>query len=192
MSLATAYPRTLGDVVPGGLVRNIALVVGGTLFVALSALVIVPLPFTPIPLSLQTFSVLLVGAALGSRRGALSMALYLLAGVAGVPWFSAHQSGWSFPSFGYVVGFVAAAWLAGLLAERGADRHVARTVGLMVAGNVVIYAFGVAGLMLVTGMDLPVALAKGVLPFLIGDLIKVVVAAALLPAAWKLVGTRRG
>jgi biotin transport system substrate-specific component len=192
MSLATAYPRTLGDVVPGGLVRNIALVVGGTLFVALSALVIVPLPFTPIPLSLQTFSVLLVGAALGSRRGALSMALYLLAGVAGVPWFSAHQSGWTFPSFGYVVGFVAAAWLAGLLAERGADRHVAKTVGLMVAGNVVIYVFGVAGLMLATGMDLPVALAKGVLPFLVGDLIKVVVAAALLPAAWKLVGTRRG
>jgi biotin transport system substrate-specific component len=192
MSLATAYPRTLGDVVPGGLVRNLALVVGGTLFVALSALVVVPLPFTPIPLSLQTFSVLLVGAALGSRRGALSMVLYLLAGVAGVPWFSAHQSGWSFPSFGYVVGFVAAAWLAGLLAERGADRHVAKTVGLMVAGNVVIYAFGVAGLMLATGMDLPVALAKGVLPFLIGDLIKVVVAAALLPAAWKLVGTRRG
>jgi biotin transport system substrate-specific component len=192
MSLATAYPRTLGDVVPGGLVRNLALVVGGTLFVALSALVIVPLPFTPIPLSLQTFSVLLVGAALGSRRGALSMGLYLLAGVAGVPWFSAHQSGWTFPSFGYVVGFVAAAWLAGLLAERGADRHVAKTVGLMVAGNVVIYAFGVAGLMLATGMDLPVALAKGVLPFLVGDLIKVVVAAALLPAAWKLVGTRRG
>jgi biotin transport system substrate-specific component len=192
MSLATAYPRTLGDVVPGGLVRNLALVVGGTLFVALSALVIVPLPFTPVPLSLQTFSVLLVGAALGSRRGALSMALYLLAGVAGVPWFSAHQSGWTFPSFGYVVGFVAAAWLAGLLAERGADRHVAKTVGLMVAGNVVIYAFGVAGLMLATGMDLPVALAKGVLPFLVGDLIKVVVAAALLPAAWKLVGTRRG
>ena len=192
MSLATAHPRTLGDVVPGGLVRNLALVVGGTLFVALSALVIVPLPFTPVPLSLQTFSVLLVGAALGSRRGALSLALYLLAGMAGVPWFSAHHSGWTFPSFGYVVGFVAAAWLVGLLAERGADRHVAKTVGLMVAGNVVIYAFGVAGLMLATGMTLPVALAKGVLPFLIGDLIKVVAAAALLPAGWKLVGTRRG
>ena len=192
MSLATAYPRTLGDVVPGGLVRNLALVVGGTLFVALSTLVIVPLPFTPVPLSLQTFSVLLVGAALGSRRGAAAMALYLLAGVAGVPWFSAHQSGWAFASFGYVVGFVAAAWLAGRLAERGADRHVGQTVGLMVAGNVVIYVFGVAGLMAVTGMGLPVALAKGVLPFLVGDLIKVAVAAALLPAAWKVVGARRG
>src|SRR3954468_10223964 len=142
MSLASASPRTLGDVVPGGLVRNIALVVGGTLFVALSALVVVPLPFTPVPLSLQTFSVLLVGAALGSRRGAASMALYLLAGMVGVPWFAAHQSGWSFPTFGYVVGFVAAAWLVGLLAERGADRHVVKTAGLMILGNVVIYAFG--------------------------------------------------
>ena len=192
MSLATAYPRTLGDVVPGGLVRNIALVVGGTLFVALSALVVIPLPFTPVPLSLQTFAVLLTGAALGSRRGALSMALYLLAGVAGVPWFSAHQSGWAFATFGYVVGFVAAAWLVGRLAEAGADRQVLKTAGMMVLGNVVIYAFGVAGLMAYTGMDLATALAKGVAPFLVGDLIKIAVAAALLPAAWKLVDARRG
>jgi biotin transport system substrate-specific component len=192
MSLVSASPRTLGDVVPGGLVRNIALVVGGTLFVALSALVVIPLPFTPVPLSLQTFAVLLTGAALGSRRGALSMALYLLAGVAGVPWFSAHQSGWAFASFGYVVGFVAAAWLVGRLAEAGADRKALKTAGMMVLGNVVIYAFGVAGLMAYTGMDLGTALAKGVAPFLVGDLIKIAVAAALLPAAWKLVDARRG
>jgi biotin transport system substrate-specific component len=192
MSLVSASPRTLGDVVPGGLVRNIALVVGGTLFVALSALVVIPLPFTPVPLSLQTFAVLLTGAALGSRRGALSMALYLLAGVAGVPWFSAHQSGWAFASFGYVVGFVAAAWLVGRLAEAGADRKALKTAGMMVLGNVVIYAFGVAGLMAYTGMDLGTALAKGVAPFLVGDLIKIAVAAALLPAAWKFVDARRG
>ena len=192
MSLVSASPRTLGDVVPGGLVRNVALVVGGTLFVALSALVQIPLPFTPIPLSLQTFAVLLTGAALGSRRGAASMALYLLAGLAGVPWFAQHHSGWAFASFGYVVGFVAAGWLAGRLAEAGADRQVLKTVGLMVLGNVVIYAFGVAGLMAYTGMGVGTALAKGVAPFLVGDLIKIVVAAALLPAAWKLVGARRG
>lgn len=192
MSLVSASPRTLGDVVPGGLVRNVVLVVGGTLFVALSALVQIPLPFTPVPLSLQTFAVLLTGAALGSRRGALSMALYLLAGVAGVPWFAAHQSGWAFASFGYVVGFVAAAWLVGRFAEAGADRQVLKTAGMMVLGNVVIYAFGVAGLMAYTGMDLGTALAKGVAPFLVGDLIKIAVAAALLPAAWKLVGARRG
>lgn len=192
MSLVSASPRTLGDVVPGGLVRNVALVVGGTLFVALSALVQIPLPFTPIPLSLQTFAVLLTGAALGSRRGALAMALYLVAGLAGVPWFAAHHHGWAFASFGYVVGFVAAGWLAGRLAEAGADRSVLKSAGLMVVGNVVIYAFGVAGLMAYAGMGLGTALADGVAPFLIGDLIKIVVAAALLPAAWKLVGTRRG
>jgi biotin transport system substrate-specific component len=192
MSLVSASPRTLGDVIPGGLVRNVALVVGGTLFVALSALVQIPLPFTPVPLSLQTFAVLLVGAALGSRRGAASTALYLLAGVAGVPWFSGHQSGWAFASFGYVVGFVAAAWLAGRLAEAGADRKVLQNTGLLVVGNVVVYAFGVTGLMASTGMSLGTGLAKGVAPFLVGDLIKIAVAAALLPAAWKLVGARRG
>lgn len=192
MSLVSASPRTLADVVPGGLVRNVALVVGGTLFVALSALVQIPLPFTPVPLSLQTFAVLLAGAALGSRRGAASMALYLLAGAAGVPWFAAHQSGWAFPSFGYVVGFVAAAWLAGRLAEAGADRQVLKSTGLLVLGNVVIYAFGVTGLAASTGMGLGTAVAKGVAPFLVGDVIKIVVAAALLPAAWKLVGARRG
>ena len=191
MSLVSASPRTLGDVVPGGLVRNVALVIGGTLFVALSALVQIPLPFTPVPLSLQTFAVLLVGAALGSRRGVVSMALYLLAGVAGVPWFAAHHSGWAFASFGYVVGFVAAAWLAGRLAEAGADRQVLKTAGLLVLGNVVIYAFGVAGLVASTGMDLGTGIAKGVAPFLVGDLIKVAVASALLPATWKLVGSRR-
>lgn len=192
MSLVSASPRTLADVVPGGLVRNLTLVVGGTLFVALSALVQIPLPFTPVPLSLQTFAVLLTGAALGSRRGVASMALYLLAGVAGVPWFSAHQSGWAFASFGYVVGFVAAAYLAGRLAEAGADRQVLKSTGLLVVGNVVIYAFGVAGLAASTGMGLGTAVAKGVVPFLIGDVIKIAVAAALLPAAWKLVGARRG
>ena len=190
MSLVSASPRTLGDVVPGGLVRNVALVVGGTLFVALSALVQIPLPFTPVPLSLQTFAVLLVGAGLGSRRGAAAMALYLVAGMAGVPWFAAHQSGWAFASFGYVVGFVAAGWLAGRLAEAGADRTVVKNTGLLVLGNVVIYAFGVTGLIAATGMDLGVALAKGVVPFLIGDVVKIAVAAALLPAAWKLVGRR--
>ena len=191
MSLVSASPRTLADVVPGGLLRNVALVVGGTLFVALSALVQIPLPFTPVPLSLQTFAVLLTGAALGSRRGVLSMGLYLLAGVAGVPWFAQHHSGWTFASFGYVVGFVAAAWLAGRLAEAGADRQVLKNTGLLVVGNVVIYAFGVTGLIASTGMGLTTALTKGVAPFLIGDLIKIAVAAALLPAAWKLVGSRR-
>ena len=190
-SITSLSPRTLGDVIPGGLARSVALVVGGAAFVGLTAQVAIPLPFTPVPLSLQTFSVLLVGAVLGSRRGVASMALYLLAGVAGVPWFSQHQSGWAFASFGYVVGFVLAAWLVGRLAERGADRTVASTAGLMVLGNLAIYACGVSGLMVVTGMGLERALLAGVVPFLIGDAIKVALAAGLLPATWKLVGSRR-
>src|SRR4029434_4498974 len=110
---------------------------GGSIFVGLTAQVSIPLPFTPVPLTLQTFSVLLVGAALGSVRGASSMALYLLAGMAGVPWFAGQQSGWAFASFGYIVGFVAAAWLVGLLAERGADRRVVPTLRIIALGELV-------------------------------------------------------
>jgi biotin transport system substrate-specific component len=190
-SISSVSPRTLADVIPGGLVRNVALVVGGAGFVGLSAQLAIPLPFTPVPLSLQTFSVLLTVAVLGSTRGLASMALYVVAGMAGLPWFTQHQSGWSFASFGYVVGFVVAALVVGKLAERGADRTPLRAVGLLVLGNLAIYAVGVPGLMIFTGFSLPQALALGVVPFLIGDAIKVAVAAALLPATWKLVNARQ-
>ena len=190
-SITSVSPRTLADVIPGGLARSIALVVGGAVFVGLTAQVSIPLWFTPVPLSLQTFSVLLVGAALGSRRGLASMALYLLVGMAGVPWFAEGKSGWQLATIGYVVGFVAAAWLVGLLAERGADRKPLRAAGLMVVGNLVIYVFGVAGLVMMTSMTPAVAVAKGVVPFLLGDAIKIIFAAALLPATWKLVGSRK-
>ena len=190
-SITSVSPRTLADVIPGGLARSIALVVGGAVFVGLTAQVSIPLWFTPVPLSLQTFSVLLVGAALGSRRGLASMALYLLVGMAGVPWFAEGKSGWQLATIGYVVGFVAAAWLVGLLAERGAARKPLRAAGLMVIGNLVIYIFGVSGLVLMTSMTPAVAVAKGVLPFLLGDAIKIIFAAALLPATWKLVGSRK-
>ena len=140
-SITSVSPRTLADVIPGGVARSVALVVGGAAFVGLTAQVFVPLPFSPVPLSLQTFSVLLVGAVLGSRRGAASMGLYLVAGVAGVPWFTQQQSGWAFASFGYVVGFVLAAYLVGRLAEQGADRTVLRSVGLMVCDTPEHYEF---------------------------------------------------
>ena len=120
------------------------------------------------------------------------MVLYLLAGVAGVPWFANHQSGWALVSFGYIVGFVAAAWLVGRLAERGADRRVLPTIGMMALGNLVIYVFGVAGLMLIAHMSLGKALTLGVLPFLIGDAIKILLAAVLLPGTWKLINSRKG
>lgn len=187
-SIATTAPRTLADVVPGGLVRSIVLVLAGAGFVGLAAQVAIPLPFTPVPLTLQTGAVLLTVAALGSTRGLASMGLYLVAGMAGAPWFSDGAAGWHFASFGYIVGFVLAAVVVGKLAERGADRHVLKAAGLMVLGNLCIYAVGVPFLMAFAGMGLATALALGVLPFLIGDAIKIAVAAAALPAAWKLVG----
>ena len=188
MSMSLPAPRVLGDVIPGGIVRDALLVVGGAAFTALSAQVSIPLPFTPVPLTLQTFAVLLTGAALGTVRGVLSMSLYLVAGVLGAPVFSNHTSGWG--GFGYVIGFVVAAAVVGRLAEGGATRGVARTAGVMVIGNLVIYAVGVPWLMAVANLSLPRALALGVVPFLIGDAIKVAAAAGLFPATWRLTGHR--
>ena len=190
MSMSLPAPRVLGDVIPGGIVRDALLVVGGAAFTALSAQVSIPLPFTPVPLTLQTFAVLLAGAALGTVRGVLSMSLYLVAGVLGAPVFSNHTSGWGGASFGYVIGFVVAAAVVGRLAEGGATRGVARTAGVMVIGNLVIYAVGVPWLMAVANVSLPRALALGVVPFLIGDAIKVAAAAGLFPATWRLTGHR--
>lgn len=189
-TLASPAPRTLADVVPGGIVRNIALVLGGSVFVGITAQLAIPLPFTPVPLTLQTFAVLLTVAALGSIRGLVSMALYVVAGVAGVPWFSDHSHGFAFASFGYVVGFLLAAVVVGKLSEGGADRKPLTTAGQMVLGNLAIYAVGVPGLMLFTGMGLGSALLAGVVPFLIGDAIKIAVAAGLLPLTWKVIGRK--
>jgi biotin transport system substrate-specific component len=183
-------PRVLADLVPGALVRDIALVVGAAALTGLAAQVLIVLPFTPIPISLQTFTVLLAGAALGPIRGGLSMGLYLVAGVVGVPWFSEQRSGFDFPSFGYIVGFVLAGVLVGWLARRGMDRSVPGTIAIMAAGNLVIYALGVSWLAASLGVDLPKALELGLWPFLIGDALKIALAAGLLPAAWWLARSR--
>ena len=171
-------------------VRAAALVVGGAALVGVAAQVSVPVPGTPVPFTGQTFAVLLVGASLGTARGLLSMALYLLVGVAGAPVFSHGTSGWGGASFGYVLGFVLAAALVGRLAERGLTRTPVRTAAVMVLGNLAIYAVGVPWLMAVAHVDLPKALALGVVPFLLGDAVKVAVAAGLFPATWRLAGRR--
>ena len=184
-----SLPRpVLAEAIPGGRVRDVTLVVGSAAFVGLVGNVAVPLPFTPVPLSLATFAVLLAGAALGPLRAGLGMGLYLLAGMAGMPWFAEQNSGWAFSSFGYIVGYVLAAVLVGMFARRGADRSVARTAGVMVLGNLMIYAIGVPWLMAFLGVGLGQALVLGVVPFLIGDALKVLLAAGVLPATWRLVG----
>ena len=184
-------PRVLADLIPGSLVRDAALVIGAAALTGVAAQIAIPLPFTPVPISLQTFTVLLSGAALGPIRGGLAMGLYLVAGLAGVPWFAEQRSGFGFPSSGYIVGFLLAATLVGWLARRGLDRTIVGAVGIMVVGNLVIYAVGVPYLASSLGVDLGRALELGALPFLVGDGLKIALAAGLLPAAWWLAGSRR-
>ncbi|ACQ80581.1 BioY protein [Beutenbergia cavernae DSM 12333] len=183
----------LGDLLPASRVRDAALVLAGTGVVAALAQVAIPLPFTPVPLTLGTFGALVVGAALGPARAAASLALYMLAGVAGVGWFAGGASGWQFASFGYVLGFLLAGVLVGRLARAGADRKPLATIGAMLLGSVVVYACGVPWLMAFLGVDLPEALRLGVVPFLAGDAIKSVLAAVVLPGTWAVVSrVRRG
>ena len=179
--------RVLADLVPGERVRDIALIGTFAAAIGLSAQIAVFLPFSPVPVTGQTFAVLLGAAALGAGRATLGASLYLVLGVAGVPWFTATGGA----SFGYIIGFVAAAWIVGRLARLGNDRTVARTVALMVVGNLVIYALGATGLALVLGVGIVEAILLGVVPFLIGDAAKLALAAALLPATWKLVGSHQ-
>ncbi len=191
MTTATVFrPRVLADVVPGGAIRDVVLVVAVAAFTGAAAQVALPLPFTPVPLSLQTFAVVLSAAALGPWRAGAAMGLYLVAGIAGVPWFSEQRAGFAFPSFGYIIGFVLAALIVGTLARRGADRRVGSAVLIMVIGNLAIYAIGVPYLAVAIGVSLPEAIALGALPFVIGDALKIALAAGLLPAAWSLVDRR--
>jgi biotin transport system substrate-specific component len=178
----------LGDLLPGALTRDVALVVGSAVFVGLAAQVTVPVPGTPVPVTMQPLAVLLVGAALGMGRSAIGMLLYLFAGMAGVPWFAEASSGIGMPSLGYVIGFVLAAAVVGALARRGGDRTPVRTVGTMTLGTLAIYAIGVPYLMAALHVDLGTALAKGVVPFLAGDALKILLAAGLLPVSWRLLG----
>ena len=184
-------PLVLADLLPGALVRDALLVVGAAGFVGLLAQISIQLSFTPVPITGQTLGVLLAGTALGWRRAGAALALYAVAGLAGVPWFAHHQSGYVGASFGYVLGFFFAAILCGYLAERGADRSVLRSVPAMVAGEVVIYAFGVTWLALALHLSASQALAEGFTPFVAGDAIKAAIAAGLLPGAWWLTGSRR-
>ncbi|MFD7228062.1 biotin transporter BioY [Streptomyces sp. NPDC059881] len=181
---------TLADLLPASRTKDIALVVGGAVLTGIAAQISVPVPGSPVPVTGQTFAALLVGTALGTRRGFLSLALYALAGMAGMPWFAEGTSGYAMPSFGYILGMLLAATVVGALARRGADRSVLRTAGSMVLGSAIIYAVGVPYLALATGMTLAQAVSAGLVPFLIGDALKAALAMGALPTAWKLIGRR--
>lgn len=168
-------------------VREALLIITGALWVALFAQVRIPLPFTPVPITGQTFAVLLIGAALGAQRGTAALLLYLSMGLSGLPVFAggtgglAHLAG---PTGGYLIGFVLATYVIGHMAERGLERTIRTSFLPFLLGTGIIYLAGVSWLAIYLG---PVAaVQKGLLPFLIGDALKLLLAALALPAAWKL------
>lgn len=176
----------LADLLPATLIRDVGLVAGGAGLTGLAAQVSVHTSLSPVPFTLQTLAVLVTGAALGTVRGLLSMTLYLLAGIAGIPWFAGHSHGWGGPSFGYILGFLVAAVVVGELARRGNDRQVVSTVGLMALGSAIVYVVGATWLAHDLHLSAARAVELGVTPFLIGDAIKIAVAAVVLPSAWRL------
>ncbi len=179
--------------------RDLSLILLGSLFVALLAQVAIPLPFTPVPITGQTLGVLLVGAALGSRLGFLSLLAYLLEGAMGLPVFAGGTGGLAKilgPTGGFLLAFPLAAGLVGLLVERfGLDRSFLGTLLAMLLGNALLYLLGLPWLWAwLTGAGKAVGLsgllAMGFFPFIPGDLLKAVLAAALLPSAWRFLGRR--
>jgi biotin transport system substrate-specific component len=185
---STVYTRTFPRT--AGWLRDAILVLLGALLVAGLAQIEIPLPFTPVPITGQTFGVLLVGAALGSKRGAASLISYLALGTIGLPFFAGGAHGLNIligATGGYLIGFVVAAYVIGWLAEHGLERSVRTSLLPFLIGTVIIYGCGVAWLAIVLG-SLSKAIAAGLLPFLIGDSIKLIAASLALPAAWKLVG----
>lgn len=179
-----------------GLVRDLLLIALGSLLVTALAQVRIPLPFTPVPLTGQTFAVLLVGAGLGSRRGAASLTLYLSAGLLGLPVFTGWGSGLARfvgPTGGYLLGFIFAAYVVGWLCERPLpfaasrlDRRWRTALLPFLVGEILIYLFGLPWLAAHVGSDQ--ALAAGLYPFIPGDAVKLILAAFALPAAWRFIG----
>ena len=194
-----SWPVLADAVLPVGdgarrITRDLALVIGGCLLVALLAQVKIPLGFTPVPITGQTFAVLLVGASLGSWRGASALLLYLVAGT-WLPFYAGGASGFvgSIASGGYIVGFIPEAFAVGWLAERGWDRRP-KILLAMLAGNVILYVPGLLWLTTFAPAESRWAttLEWGLYPFVVGDAVKLVAASLLLPGAWKLVNLVKG
>ena len=178
----------------GTWVRDVGLVVAAVALTAVSAQISIPVPGSPVPITGQTFAVMLVGGSLGVGRSFISMLLYLVIGAAGVPVFSDASSGAHVvlgATGGYLVGFVVAAPLMAWAASRGWERTPLKAFPVFLLGQLVIFGIGVPWLAVVAGVDLPTAIAIGFTPFIIGGIIKGALAGALLPAAWRVVGRER-
>ena len=174
-------------------VRDIVLVITGALFLYLTARIAIPVQGSPVPITGQTFGVLLVGGALGFRRGLLAVMLYVLLGVVGLPFFAEGKGGlvviWG-ATGGYLIGFVVAGAVVGRLSELGWDRHIGGALGAMLIGSALIYLVGLPWLMVVTGSSLVETIDKGLRPYLVGDALKLALAAVIFPSAWWFVGRR--
>lgn len=190
---SVAERQTLADLIRGkSLGRDLALIIGFSLFVALTAQIAIPLPWTPVPITGQTLGVLLTGAILGPRRGALAILLYLVEGLAGMPVFAGMTSGLAKllgPTGGYLLSWPLAAALVGWLAQRGWDRRIPTALVMFCFGNIVIYAIGASWLNIYKDTFGQISVMwAGVYPFLPGDALKIVIAALVLPGAWALFG----
>jgi biotin transport system substrate-specific component len=179
----------------GSRLRHLALIAIGAVLIFATAKISIPVPGSPVPITGQTFGVLLVGGALGFRRGLASIGLYVLIGLIGLPFFAEGKGGVQVvlgATGGYIVGFLVAGSLVGRLAELGWDRRIVGALGAMAIGNVVIYLIGVPWLMVVAHMDLAAGIKNGLTPFILGDAIKLILAAITFPVAWWVVGRRAG
>ena len=194
MSTADAVqPRVLADVVPRVRARDVALVVAAAALTAACAQITFYLPGSAVPVTGQTFAVLLSGAALGANRGAAAMVLYVALGMLGLPVYAGGTHGTHVifgATGGYLIGFLLAGWVVGRLAEARMDRTPVRALPLFVVGSVIVYAIGVPWLAVSAHMSLGAAIGDGFTPFIPGDIVKALAAAGLLPAAWSLVSRR--
>ena len=186
--MSTVRTLTLADAAlpRAGVLRDVALILGASLVTAMAARIAVPVPWSPVPLTGQTFAVLLTGAVLGARRAVLAQALYLIEGAMGLPFFAGGLGGplvLAGPTGGFLLAFPLAAGVTGLLAERGWDRRFGTTLAAMLLGSAVILVSGLAMLSRFVPADR--LLAAGLLPFLPGDVLKAAAAALALPVAWR-------
>jgi biotin transport system substrate-specific component len=190
---AVVQPRVLADLVPRVRARDAALIVAAAALTALCAQISFYLPGNPVPVTGQTFAVLLSGAALGANRGAAAMLLYILAGMIGMPVFADGAHGIDIvtgATGGYLIGFLAAGWVVGRLAEARFDRKPVTALPLFLIGSAIIYAIGVPWLAVSADQSLGWAISNGFVDFIPGDLVKAAAAAGLLPLAWTLAKRR--